>query len=326
MFIFVVVLAALALDFLLGEVKRYHPLVGFGALVSRLENHFNREGNDRKLAARVRGTIAYLLLVTPIVAVSAIVETFASDNVLIHTLYAALVLYIAIGWRSLLQHANAISQPLKSGNLQAARQAVAMIVSRDTSSLQETDVASAATESVLENGADAIFSAIFWFLVAGVPGVVLYRLSNTLDAMWGYKTERFLHFGWCAARVDDVLNFIPARLTALSYALLGNTRLAMQCWKTQGRSWKSPNAGPVMAAGAGALSVSLGGAAPYHGEWQTRPQLGPPRVKVESGSDAQHQADASSIDRACALVNKTLMLWLAMLFFCISAQLTGVLG
>ena len=183
-----------------------------------------------------------------------------------------------------------------------------MIVSRDTRSLKETEVASAASESVLEIGADAIFSAIFWFLVAGVPGVVLYRLSNTLDAMWGYKTERFLHFGWCAARVDDVLNFIPARLTAFSYAMLGNTRLAIQCWKTQGRSWKSPNAGPVMAAGAGALSVSLGGAAPYHGEWQNRPQLGPWLAK-----GAQNKASFHSIEQACRLVNKTLALWLFVL-------------
>jgi adenosylcobinamide-phosphate synthase len=318
--LFLVVLGALVLDFLLGEAKRYHPLVGFGTLVSKVEHALNSkqrqknsELNSNKIIARCMGSVAYLFVVAPIVALSWVLELSVNDHVFIQILFSAFVLYLAIGWCSLLQHAKAISMPLKSGDLNAARQAVGMIVSRDTSSLEEADIASAATESVLENGADAIFSAIFWFLIAGVPGVVLYRLSNTLDAMWGYKTERFLHFGWCAARIDDVLNFIPARLTAASYAIVGNTRLAIKCWKLQGRRWKSPNAGPVMAAGAGALSVSLGGAAPYHGEWQTRPQLGPlPGNEIDG--EKQNQASAYSIEQACSLVNKTLVLWLGIGF------------
>lgn len=321
--LFITVLAALIFDFLLGEAKRCHPLVGFGLLVSKIElslnpwqgqqdrSKDNTHKNSHKISTRLIGCTAYLILVIPIVVFSWVLELYINDNIFMQILFSAFVLYVAIGWRSLLQHAKAISRPLKAGDLNTARKAVAMIVSRDTKSLSEHEIASAATESVLENGADAIFSAIFWFLVAGVPGVVLYRLSNTLDAMWGYKTERFLHFGWCSARIDDVLNFIPARLTACSYAILGNTRLAIQCWKVQGRSWKSPNAGPVMAAGAGALSVSLGGAAPYHGEWQTRPQLGPLPGETEGGHEGRYKASALSIEQACYLVNKTLVLWLA---------------
>jgi adenosylcobinamide-phosphate synthase len=130
--------------------------------------------------------------------------------------------------------------------------------------------------------------------------VLLYRLSNTLDSMWGYRTARYNEFGWAAARLDDVLNYIPARLTALSYALLGHTRSALHCWRAQAPHWESPNAGPVMAAGAGALQVRLGGKAIYHGEISARPLLG-----------CGAEVTGGDIARALQLVRRTLYLWLA---------------
>ena len=292
-------LLALLLDYFLKEPKYFHPLVGFGNLAIAIEKKLNQANAPKKTQKR-SGMLAWSLAVIPLTLVALIMDLLLSDSPVLLALVGGVVLYLAIGWQSLLSHALAIAKPLNAGDLDSARSAVGMIVSRDTSELDEQAVASAATESVLENGADAIFAAIFWFCLLGIPGVVLYRLSNTLDAMWGYKNERFLHFGGCAARIDDLLNFIPARLTALSYALVGKTRIAMESWKQQAPTWKSPNAGPVMAAGAGAINVSLGGAAIYHGQLQERPQLGP-----ESGD----QPSAKSIEEACALVNRVLVMW-----------------
>jgi adenosylcobinamide-phosphate synthase len=165
-------------------------------------------------------------------------------------------------------------------------------------------VARAAVESVLENGNDAVFGALFWYLVAGAPGAVFYRLANTLDAMWGYRDERYRDFGWAAARLDDLLNFLPARLTAATYAILGDTRAAWRAWRTQAPAWESPNAGPVMAAGAGSLGLVLGGPAFYRGAYRQRPWLGTGR--------APHGGD---IGRAVQLVRLGLGLWLMVFVF-----------
>lgn len=282
--------AGLLLDRLLGEPGRYHPLVGFGRLVIRLENRLNDH-------SRHRGLIAWALLVLPFTAAAAWLESLP----VIGGAAAILLLYLALGGRSLTEHADRVAEALEGGELERARTLVGGLVSRETADMDEAAVARAAAESVLENGNDAVFGTLFWFMVAGAPGVVLYRLANTLDAMWGYRTPRFNRFGWAAARVDDLLNIIPARLTAASYALLGATRSAIACWRSQGATWESPNAGPVMAAGAGALNLQLGGPALYHGAMKARPVLG--KGVAPSAGD---------IRRAIALVQRTAWLWAAM--------------
>lgn len=182
--------------------------------------------------------------------------------------------WLTIGWHSLRQHAQWVETALLTNNLAEAREKVGWLVSRDTSALDATGISRACIESVLENGSDAVIAPLFWLAVAGAPGVICYRLCNTLDAMWGYRNERYERFGKCAARVDDVLNYLPARLTALLYALAGKSRPALHAWQTQASTWYSPNAGVVMATGAGALALQLGGNAIYHGQEKTRPALG----------------------------------------------------
>jgi adenosylcobinamide-phosphate synthase len=290
-------LGAVLLDRWQGEPRRWHPLVGFGWLAQRVEALAYGPPELNVEARRARGVGAVILLLVPFT-----VAAWLLAAIPLLGLAAALgLLYLALGARSLAEHAEAVATALSAGDLPLARERVGRIVSRDTTDLDEEQISRATVESVLENGCDAIFGALFWFVLAGAPGVVLYRLANTLDAMWGYRNPRYQYFGWAAARLDDLLNWLPARLTALGYTLVGTRpALAWRCWREQAPSWKSPNAGPVMAAGAGALGLALGGPARYHGQWQQRSSLGEglaPR--------------AEDIGRAVALVRRALWLWLA---------------
>jgi adenosylcobinamide-phosphate synthase len=288
---------ALALDRLLGEPARAHPLVGFGTLAQRLESMLNKPSGHHKRLAGIGAVLGLVGLPTLMLALllSGLPRIAVVD---------AVILYFTFGWRSLGEHARAVQTALERDDLVAARGAVARMVSRDCDQLDATHVAGATVESVLENGNDAVFGALFWYAVAGAPGALAYRLANTLDALWGYRSDRYARFGWAAARLDDLLNLLPARLTALAYALVGNTRRALACWCTQARAWKSPNAGPVMAAGAGALGLRLGGPARYRGKVQERPPLGVGELPT-----------AVDIGRARALIDRALALllgaWLA---------------
>jgi len=292
-----VALAAVWLDRLLGEPRRLHPLVGFGRLANGIERALYGGAEVAPSARRWRGVAALALAVLPFVAAA---WWAAAQGPWIGVAAETALLYLAIGGRSLEEHARRVAESLEAGALEEARRRVGDLVSRDTGAMGPEDVARGAVESVLENGNDAVFGALFWYALAGAPGVILYRLANTLDALWGYRTPRYLHFGWAAARLDDALNYLPARLTALTYAALGRFESAMRCWRAQGAAWDSVNAGPVMAAGAGALGVKLGGPARYHGALKMRPPLGEGKAP-----------GASDIERAAALVRRGTGLWLA---------------
>lgn len=295
-----IVLIAVFLDYLLGEPKRFHPLAGFGRLAVIVEGILYGTRQAPAIGLRMLGIFAWLLLVLPLVM---LVWWLAKIPWLQYVLEVGL-LYLALGAQSLGQHARTVAYALKQGQLPAARQRVSMMVSRDTGELDETAITRATIESVLENGCDAIFGTLFWFVILGAPGVVLYRLANTLDAMWGYRNARYLYFGWAAARIDDVLNWAPARLTALTYIIVGRTRQGWQCWQQQAGSWYGTNPGVVMSTGAGALNLTLGGPAPYHGLIKQRPLLGMGQVP-----------QVADIERSVLFIQRGQWLWLAVIFF-----------
>lgn len=298
---FIILLSALILDWLFGEPKRLHPLVGFGTLASHVEARLNHN-THAACHQFMLGLLALLICIVPF----AVISWFISQIAIWGSLFSVVVLTLCLGHRSLFDHARPIFQAMQQGDIEQAKMLTSRIVSRDKDHIEPNK---ATIESVLENGNDAVFGTLFWFVIAGAAGAVTYRLVNTLDAMWGYRTPRFFYFGKAAARLDDVLNFIPARLTAFSYALLGNRQQAFLCWRQQAPLWDSPNAGPVMASGAGALDIQLGGPACYHGEWHQRPVLG-----------TANPAHSNDIQRALQLVLRSVLLWLVVI-----GLITGIL-
>lgn len=297
MLITVIVMLSMLLDHYLGEPTHFHPLVGFGNVAQWLESQMNK-------GKKWQGAVAWGCAVVPITgAVYAIQELLiSSESLWLYSGVNVAALYLTVGQRSLLEHANWIYQPLKADDLEQARVKIGWIVSRDTELMDSRQISSSTIESVLENGNDAIFGALFWFALLGAPGAVLFRLVNTLDAMWGYKTERWKAFGYVAAKLDDLMGWLPARLTAISYALLGNTEAALRTWLSQARHCSSPNGGPVMTSGAGALGIKIGGDTYYHGQLVKKIVMG-------QGS----YATMSDIPRAIKLVINTSKLWLAVL-------------
>jgi adenosylcobinamide-phosphate synthase len=286
---------ALLLDKLFGEFPRYHPLVGFGKIANFVEAKLNLLPYAK---SRVLGILACLSIVLPL---PILFFVFKSDTATFWIL-ETFVLYLAIGQRSLAQHAQQIFQPLQQNDLATARHFTGFIVSRDTQDMSEQDMTRATVESVLENGHDAVLASLFYFLLGGAPLVILHRLVNTLDAMWGYKTPRFLHFGWCAAKLDDLLGFFSACTSCLLYGMqtrpLSKIKQILICAWQQSQKYKSKNGGLCMSVGAQVLGFSLGGSASYHGKMVEGTVLGSGR-----------QVTLADIPASIQLVKQASYLW-----------------
>jgi len=270
---------AFLLDQLIGDPRRLpHPVVLTGRLIAFLEKRLNDPGRTAGTSLRRGGLLVLLVLLATGAAAMLLVLLFSWLHPLLAALLTVLLLSSTLAARGLADAAGAVFGPLAAGNLALARQALSGIVGRDTAELESTEVARAAVETVAENTVDGVTAPLFYALLGGFPLALLYKAVNTMDSMLGYKNERFLYFGRVAARLDDLANWLPARLTVpvmvLSAALLGlDARTAWQAVSLDGGKHQSPNSGLPEALCAGALNIRLGGESRYAGRALQRPQL-----------------------------------------------------
>ena len=268
--------AGLALGFLAdaawGDPTRFHPVAGFGRLATAIEagSYADRRGAGIQHVGALVGSVC---------AAGVWFERAARRRWSLELLGTAAAAWAVLGGRSLRREAIAVASLLAVGDLPAARLRIRGLVGRDTAALSTEEIARAAVESVAENTADAVVAPLFWGAVAGVPGLLCYRAINTLDAMIGHRSPRYLRFGWAAARLDDVANWLPARLAgiltvAAAPLVTGSPRKAWKAWRRDARHHPSPNAGVVEAAFAGSLGVRLGGLNVYGGKVEDRGGLG----------------------------------------------------
>lgn len=268
-----IVAGALLVEGAIGWPRRLsHPVVWIGGLIARLERRWNRPEQSAK-TRRALGVLTVLILLGVAGGAGWGIEGLAAAAPFWPGL-ALLLIWGATGLaaRSLFEHVRAVSRPLTAGDLPAARCAVGMIVGRDVEAMDEGEVAAAALESLAESFCDGVVAPAFWFVVGGLPGLFAYKAINTADSMIGHMEPRWRAFGWAAARTDDAMNWIPARIAGALIALGG-----WQGWRIMWRDARkhaSPNAGWTEAAMAGALRVRLGGPVRYEGVMTYRPDFG----------------------------------------------------
>jgi len=256
-------------DALLGDPRRGHPVALFGSAAAALERLSYADD-------RPRGIAHVGVLLTALAALGVAGERTRGPA---RALLTAATVFVALGGTSLARTGTRMADHLDAGDVDAARALLPSLCGRDPAALDETGLARAALESVAENTSDATVAPLFWAAVAGTPGTLVYRGANTLDAMIGHRSPRYARFGWAAARFDDVLNFLPARLTGLLVAvcapLVGGSPVgALRAWGRDAGRHPSPNAGVAEAAFAGALGVRLGGPTQYAHQLEIRPTLG----------------------------------------------------
>ncbi|TFV61921.1 UNVERIFIED_ORG: cobalamin biosynthesis protein [Bacillus sp. AZ43] len=261
-----------AADLLLADPRRAHPVAGFGTVAAALERVVWRD-------SRAVGSGFAAVLVAATTGLGALVDRGTRHRPFARTLATAAATWAVLGGTSLGRAAGRMQRALDAGDVAAGRAALPALAGRDPSALGVDGLSRATVESVAENTSDAAVAPLFWGAIGGLPGLLGYRAVNTLDAMVGHRSPRYERFGWAAARLDDVANWLPARLTAAltvacAPAAGGSATGALRTWLRDGASHPSPNSGRCEAATAGALGLRLGGRNVYGSRVEVRPTLG----------------------------------------------------
>ena len=272
---------AFLLDTLIGDPRtRLHPVVLMGNLISLLEKILLR-AEDSSTAKLIKGAILVSIMLGTSYVIGLLIECAAlsTGSLTAEIFIEALTLAFMISPRSLADAGREIHDLLMLGNLNEARRKVGWIVGRDTDQLNEPEIVRATVETIAENTVDGIISPLFFFLIGGLPMAIVYRAANTMDSMLGYKNDKYLYFGRAAARLDDVMNYLPARLTAILFitaaAILNlDYRNALHMVRRDADKHPSPNGGYAEAAVAGALNIRLGGFNSYFGRQTFRAYMG----------------------------------------------------
>ncbi len=302
------VFAGFGLDCLLGDpLSRLHPVVLMGKLISFLENRLRARFPKTPRGERTAGTVMALCVPLVSAGVGCLLLYLAwRVHPWVYFALSAFLCWQCFAARCLMTESKKVVTCLEREGLCAGRRQVGMLVGRDTDDLSEAQVIRAAVETVAENTSDGVAAPLFWMALLGAVGGLFYKAVNTMDSMVGYKNDRYLHFGRFAAKFDDAVNYVPARLSGL--AMVGAAFLlkldgqgALRIWRRDRRNHASPNSAQTESACAGALGVQLGGSASYFGRLYEKPTIGDPRRPIE-------RAD---VDRACRLMYGTSLLLLA---------------
>ena len=264
-------LAGWLLDKLLGDPQHLpHPVVGFGKMISFAEHRLNR-GTHRK----AKGALVALTLIIFVFAAIWLLRILLTSHlpVIVTLLLDTIIIFYCLAGTTLIREVRAVFLALDR-SLDEGRRQVARIVGRDTSELSAQEVRTAALETLAENLSDGVIAPLFWLALLGTPGMLAYKMVNTLDSMIGYRTERYKDFGCWAARIDDVANYIPARLTALLMVVASGRISLLRFVHHYGRNHASPNSGYPEAALAGILDCRFGGPHRYFGQLFDKPYIG----------------------------------------------------
>ena len=280
------ILAALVLDQIAGDPRWFpHPVRLIGWFAMGCETFFRNFLKAPRLAGVL--TVAAVLIATVSVTL-ALLCAASAIHPLLGIAAGIFILYTTVAARDLAGHSRKVYRALKANDIELARKQVGMIVGRDTDSLNEEEITKAAIESVAENIVDGVTAPLFFAVLGGPIGAMLYKAINTMDSMFGYKNDRYLEFGWAAARLDDLANFIPARITGLLVPLAAfflnlSSAQSFAILQRDRFNHTSPNSGHTEAAVAGALGIELGGAHFYFGRLVTKPSIGDSVTPANAG-------------------------------------------